>query len=179
MTSASQNRQAEWVTIGGNNYDFNPATQTQSEARARCIRLGGKLFEPQNPETNRDVFVQAGAKLPGNTNLWIGVSDIGDEDNFSYLSSGIRVNFVCESSNLGAVGCWETAPAAGGAPTVNCVTGKAADDGKWTNQVCTTTHGSICESPGETPPPPPPASGSTCLESGTAVLLGMLFFCSV
>ena len=54
---------AEWVTIGGNNYDFNPATQTQSEARARCIRLGGKLFEPQNPETNRDVFVQAGIHM--------------------------------------------------------------------------------------------------------------------
>ena len=51
---------AEWVSIGGKNYDFNPALQTQSEARARCIRFGGKLFEPKDAATNRDVFVQAG-----------------------------------------------------------------------------------------------------------------------
>ena len=43
-----------------------------------------------------------------------------------------------------------------------------------------TTAGSICERAGSvtTAKPtksPPPASGSTCLKSGTAVLLGMLF----
>merc|ERR1711935_5972 len=70
MTSVSGNLEAEWVTIGGNNYDFNPAEQTQMKARARCIRLGGKLFEPKNSAINKDVFVQAGAKLQKGTLLY-------------------------------------------------------------------------------------------------------------
>ena len=51
---------AEWVEIGGKNYDFNAVGLTQSEASARCIRFGGKLFEPRDAKTNKDVFVQAG-----------------------------------------------------------------------------------------------------------------------
>ena len=51
---------AEWTMIGGKNYDFNPAPLTQSEASARCIRLGGKLFEPKDAKTNKDVILQAG-----------------------------------------------------------------------------------------------------------------------
>ena len=45
-----------------------------------------------------------GAKLSGNTDLWIGVSDIGDENSFTYLSDGTLVNFVCESSAGGRAG---------------------------------------------------------------------------
>ena len=83
------------------------------------------------------------------------------------------------------LGCWLTAAAGGAPPLVpapagianNCVTGSSGTDGKWSNVACTGTSGSICERDGETTPAPPPASGSTCLESGTAVLLGMLFFC--
>ena len=45
-----------------------------------------------------------GAELSGNTDLWIGVSDIGDEDSFTYVSDGTLVNFVCESSNAGRAG---------------------------------------------------------------------------
>ena len=51
---------AEWVEIGGKNYDFNAVGLTQSEASARCIRFGGKLFEPRDAKTNKDVFLQAG-----------------------------------------------------------------------------------------------------------------------
>ena len=51
---------AEWIEIGGKNYDINIAPLTQSEARARCIRFGGKLFEPKDAKTNKDVFLQAG-----------------------------------------------------------------------------------------------------------------------
>ena len=51
---------AEWIEIGGKSYDFNPAGLTQSEARARCIRFGGKLFEPKDAKTNKDVFLKAG-----------------------------------------------------------------------------------------------------------------------
>ena len=45
-----------------------------------------------------------GAKLNGATTLWIGVSDIGDEDTFTYKSDGVLVNFVCESSAAGRAG---------------------------------------------------------------------------
>ena len=51
---------AEWVLIGGKCYEFNAIGLTQSEASARCIGSGGKLFEPRDAKTNRDVFVQAG-----------------------------------------------------------------------------------------------------------------------
>ena len=51
---------AGWIEIGGKNYDFNAVALTQSEASARCIRFGGKLFEPRDSKTNKDVFVQAG-----------------------------------------------------------------------------------------------------------------------
>ena len=51
---------AERVEMGGKNYDFNPVGLTQSEASARCIRFGEKLFEPRDAKTNRDVFLQAG-----------------------------------------------------------------------------------------------------------------------
>ena len=54
---------AEWVLIGGRNYDFNPGPLSQNDAKARCIRMGGKLFEPKDKKTNRDVFVQAGNTL--------------------------------------------------------------------------------------------------------------------
>merc|ERR1712238_47316 len=187
MISASgNNRQAEWVLIGGKNYDFNPAALTQSEARARCIRFGGKLFEPKDATTNRDVFVQAGAKLNGGTDLWIGVSDVGTEDSFTYLSDGTLVNFVCESSAGGRAGCWATGqPATTG---LDCVVGNSAGGGKWTVLACTATgagkFGSICEMMEETPTStsapeiPPPASGSTSLKCGIAVFIGTLLLLS-
>ena len=50
------------MEIGGKNYDFNPVGLTQSEASSRCIRFGGKLFEPRDAQTNKYVFVQAGIK---------------------------------------------------------------------------------------------------------------------
>merc|ERR1712238_25099 len=196
MTSASgYNRQAEWVSIGGKNYDFNPAAQTQSEARARCIRLGGKLFEPKDATTNRDVFVQAGAKLIGGNNLWIGVSDVGTEDSFTYLSDGTLVNFVCESSAGGKAGCWLTNADMTNQPTpeattadLDCVVGNSAQDGQWSVIACTATgagkFGSICEMMEETPTStsapatPPPASGSTSLKSGIAVFIGTLLLLS-
>merc|ERR1739848_636025 len=75
--------EAEWIEIGGKNYDINIVPLTQGEATARCIRFGGKLFEPKDAKTNKDVFLQAGgiAVLPS-TAFWIGVSDIGEEDSF-------------------------------------------------------------------------------------------------
>jgi len=148
MTSASgYNREAEWVSIGGKKYDFNPAPLTQSEARSRCIRFGGKLFEPKDATTNKDVFVQAGAKLNGASSLWIGVSDVGDEGSFTYLSDGTLVNFVCESSNGGKAGCWGTAEPAqfvipstqetvNVADQLNCVVGNPGNSGKWATIGC-------------------------------------------
>merc|ERR1712238_101640 len=229
MTSASgYNREAEWVSIGGKKYDFNPAPLTQSEARSRCIRFGGKLFEPKDATTNKDVFVQAGAKLNGASSLWIGVSDVGDEGSFTYLSDGTLVNFVCESSNGGKAGCWGTAEPAqfvipstqetvNVADQLNCVVGNPRNNGKWATIGCSVSPsipaiveivgvgaegdedfvaaaagvdgvvstpskmGSICERDDEpastTPsaPAPAPASGSTCLKSGIAVVIGTLF----
>jgi len=227
MTSVSgYKRQAEWVSIGGKNYDFNLAPLTQPEASARCIRFGGKLFEPRDAKTNRDVFIQAGAKLNGNTKLWIGISDVGTETEFTYLSDGARVNFVCEGSDE-ASGCWRALQpipqvAAGtdaggqiGAATQNldCVFGSSDQDGKWQTSNCvlnvvdqpikdadaTTAgiaadtydfvaplaakFGSICEkdaaptTQAPNTPTPPETSDSTCLKSGIAVMIGMLFFC--
>ena len=51
---------AEWIQIGGKNYDINVVKLTLHEAKARCIRFGGKLFEPKDAKTNKDVFLQAG-----------------------------------------------------------------------------------------------------------------------
>jgi hypothetical protein len=173
MTSVSG--QAQWVLIGGKNYDFNPVPLSQGDAKVRCIREGGKLFEPKDAKTNQDVFDQAGTILGqqggANRNLWIGVSDTVTDLEFTYLSDESLVNFICQGSDKGTTGCWLAEPesdAASGTDT-DCVTGSSGSNGKWTNQVCTSAFGSICESAGKAPPPP--VSGSTCLESGTAVLL--------
>ena len=47
---------AEWVEIGGKNYDFNPAGMSHSEASAMCKSMGGKLFEPKDEKTNREAI---------------------------------------------------------------------------------------------------------------------------
>ena len=39
-----------------------------------------------------------------NRDLWIGVSDIGEEDSFTYLSDETLVNFNCENSFEGRAG---------------------------------------------------------------------------
>ena len=44
---------------------------------------------------------QAGAVA---RNLWIGVTDIGTEDEFTYLSDESLVNWVCEGSAAGRAG---------------------------------------------------------------------------
>ena len=49
-------------------------------------------------------IVFKGAKFNGNTRLWIGISDVGTENEFTYLSDGTLVNFVCESSAAGRAG---------------------------------------------------------------------------
>ena len=87
--------------------------------------------------------------------------------------------------NYDFLGCRIAAP---GSTTENFVTGSSSDDGRWTIRDCSAAvntnnvFGSICERGGSVTTAPPttsplPDSGSTFLESGTAVLLGMLFFC--
>ena len=49
------------------------------------------------------IFKGGTVALPS-TAFWIGVSDIGEEDSFTYLSDGTLVNFVCESSSAGRAG---------------------------------------------------------------------------
>jgi len=152
ISAGTYDRKAEWALIGGKNYDFNPVGQTQSEASARCIRFGGKLFEPRDAQTNRNVFTQAGAKLSVDTKLWIGISDVGEEASFTYLSDGTLVNWVCESSASGT-GCWqgsqpvvEAAFANSSSPTtaelatrnLDCVFGTAKAVGKWAVSNCVT-----------------------------------------
>ena len=49
-----------------------------------------------------NVFI--GAKFNADTKLWIGVSDVGEENSFTYLSDGTLVNWVCQSSEMGRAG---------------------------------------------------------------------------
>lgn len=187
--------QVQWQKIGEKEYFFNAAPLTQADANAKCRGLKAKLFEPKTEETNREVFVQAGVKLgqlPAGVarTLWIGVSDRITEAVFTYVSDEKPVAFTCKGNSAApapSTGCWATATAPV-APT-DCVSSSSNADGKWTEVACGGTLGSICErdvKPTAAPPtqkPPtqkptiPTDSGSTCLESGAAVLLGMLFFC--
>ena len=90
------------------------------------------------------------------------------------------------------LGCWRAGnPATGDTGLLNCVIGQPARDGQWRNIACTTfvsgpstgqtvKKGSICESDvptSTTPSPsaPPPSSGSSCLESGTSIMMGIMF----
>jgi hypothetical protein len=187
VSAGAYKSQAGWIEIGGKNYDFNAVALTQSEASARCIRFGGKLFEPRDAKTNKDVFVKAAAKFNANTRLWIGVSDVGEENSFTYLSDGTLVNWVCETSQGGRAGCWGTSqPVAEDRATpdpasldLDCVFGTADGDGKWAVSNCVQNvpgvpaavvvgginfgmnpakFGSICEKDvAPNPPPPPPA----------------------
>merc|ERR1712166_515112 len=181
----------KWVSIGEKDYNFYPVPLSQGNAISRCFREGGQLFEPKDEKTNTNVFIQAGSIL-GNSGgqvrrLWIGVSDVVREDEYTYLSDNSLVTFTCQGTlGLTNGGCWNGNPTAGGTAS-NCVSGSSFNDGRWSIQPCAvaTVFGSICErdgkitpaTPAPPPPPPPTASGSSCLESGTAVLLGMLFFC--
>ena len=55
-----------------------------------------------DPLTFTNVFI--GGKFSANTKFWIGVSDTGKENSFTYLSDGTLVNWVCESSQGGRAG---------------------------------------------------------------------------
>lgn len=149
-------RQAEWEKIGGINYDFNPAPLTQADAKKYCIANGGRLFEPRTSKINRDVFLRAGAKLNGATDLWIGISDIGAEGLFKYISDETDVGWKCEAS-APPTGCWRTSEpvvelaltglAAGSRARANaeatqnldCVVGSSGTDGQWAVKGCSVT----------------------------------------
>jgi len=108
ISAGAYDRQAEWVRIGEKQYEFHTVGLNQGEASARCIGMGGKLFEPKDSTTNRDVFLQAGAKFPGATRMWIGVSDANAENAFTYLSDSSTVEFSCAEPGAASTvaGCW-------------------------------------------------------------------------
>jgi hypothetical protein len=146
-------RKAQWIQVGGKNYDFNPAPLSQPDAKKRCIANGGRLFEPRDEKTNRDVFIRAGAELGGATNLWIGISDVGTENVFRYISDEQSVNWKCDGSatTVNTIGCWRVAQPItentgaavdGEIPTatvnLDCVFGSPSQDGKWQTSNCNT-----------------------------------------
>ena len=55
-----------------------------------------------DPLTFTNVFIAA--TFNAETRLWIGVSDVGEENYFTYLSDGTLVNWVCETSEDGRAG---------------------------------------------------------------------------
>ena len=81
-------------------------------------------------------------------------------------------------------GCWQgnvgtpAQPASGvAAEGRDCVVGNPARKGFWANFACSRNVASICERdvPSETTPSPLPSSVSTCLQSRTTIMMGILF----
>lgn len=121
-------------------------------ARGRCLGMGGKLFEPKDAATNRDVFRQAAIELStAAARLWIGVDDIVTENSFTYSSDAKPVTFSCDEtgSTPAVAGCWRGVDAtttvaqpipevAADAPSVglDCVFGRADRGGKWATSNC-------------------------------------------
>ena len=79
-----------FIQYGSLCYNFNTTLVSWFEARDTCQRLGAILAEPKTVGENtfiKDLFIQNGG-----SNTWLGASDLGQEGQWRWESSGDRMS---------------------------------------------------------------------------------------
>ena len=128
-----------WEKLDCTSYYVNTEKKNNKDAKADCIRMGGKLVEPRNAKHN--AFVTQLAEKKGLYRFWIGIHDRKENDN--------EGNFVYESNNKDII--WKNWLY--GRPTGykynKCHGGHCAEGlcpkGNWNDQCCTQSNAYVCE----------------------------------
>ena len=128
-----------WEKLDCTSYYVNTEKKNNQDAKADCIRMGGKLVEPTNAKHN--AFVTQLAEKKGLYRFWIGIHDRKENDN--------EGNFVYESNNKDII--WKNWLY--GRPTGykynKCHGGHCAEGlcpkGNWHDQCCTQSNAYVCE----------------------------------
>ena len=142
--------------VQGKCYFFETTKLDHQSARANCnakFRSEGKLFEPRSLEINSEVFFKAESEfgslliksptgtgwLLNSARIWIGVSDIDDDNIFKYTESKQVLNMTPSWAPGNPSNFWK-----GG--DENCVEFAFVSDAKWNDRDCSAEQFSICES---------------------------------
>ncbi|XP_062590355.1 collectin-12-like [Saccostrea cucullata] len=94
LTNSKQVCEAGWVPYEDHCYYFSKATRTFKDAVPSCYGVSSALVEPSTIAEERWVLLQSVVR--GIKNIWIGVTDLHENDNFVYISNG---NSVQEAYN--------------------------------------------------------------------------------
>ncbi|KAJ1082582.1 hypothetical protein NDU88_002747 [Pleurodeles waltl] len=103
------------------------------EANEDCIAKGGTLATPRNIDENNAVRDYGKKSLPGQTEFWLGITDMVTEGKFVDVN-GIPINYFN----------WNRAQPNGG-KRENCALLNQSAQGKWQDEVCRSLKKYICE----------------------------------
>ena len=122
-------------------YYFVLGPKTYAEAKAFCISLGRKLFEPKSPQVN--VEVTELVQNEGVSNFWVGIHDIANEGDFVYDSNGQIINYQNwnsgEPNSAGEEDCTE----------IYVSYNIYVENGKWNDVPCNNQLSFVCEKSGK------------------------------
>ncbi|TSL68242.1 Tetranectin-like protein [Bagarius yarrelli] len=105
------------------------------EANEDCIAQGGTLATPRNLRENNELRDYAKLSSPGNTDFWIGVTDIVKEGHYVDVNS-IPITYFN----------WDqTKKEPTGGKRESCAVLSISAQGKWHDEVCRTERRYICE----------------------------------
>ncbi|XP_062610416.1 collectin-12-like, partial [Saccostrea cucullata] len=89
LTNSKQVCEAGWVPYGDQCYYFSKAIGTFNDAVPSCYGVSSVLVEPNTIAEERWVLLQSVVR--GIQTIWIGVTDLLQNDNFVYISNGKSV----------------------------------------------------------------------------------------
>ena len=116
---------------------FEEALINFESAKAKCKQKGGKLYEPQDVEKMKEIAAIADDYHGGNYWVWIGITDIDEEDTYVYDSNSLSINFTPTwITNYGRCGT-----------SCNCICTptKGSKFGKLSDVKCSELRSSICQ----------------------------------
>jgi len=134
-----------WWFLEENCYFFGKKERSFEKAQNFCMDMNSTLFEPKNLKTNDLVFEKAknvserwGSQYKF---FWIGIHDLNNEGNFTYVSDQNETVIPWDNWNEGEPNNFKNGE--------DCV--YSHDHGKWNDMNCTAKSEFICEKPANGP----------------------------
>ncbi|XP_071954046.1 uncharacterized protein [Antedon mediterranea] len=138
--------QEGWLPFQESCYKFQTTKMTWSDARANCKALGADLVVVRNQEENDFLY----ANSPATGDVWIGLSDMGSEADFTWVST--------ECSQYKNFGYGEPNNYGNGE---DCVELDSTNSDNWNDSPCNIRRSYVCEI-SNFEDREPPSYGSTC-----------------
>eukprot|EP00105_Crassostrea_gigas_P002886 XP_011415569.1 PREDICTED: perlucin-like protein [Crassostrea gigas] len=132
-TAANTERACDngWLPYKNHCYWFSPSPDTFHYAVIICSEKGSKLLEIKDATEEKWVLLQS--RIRGYSQVWIGLTDVVDDDEYVFPSSG----FTSRYSN------WDKEEPGGGT-IENCV-GLQTKGRKWHDYLCTNKFSYACK----------------------------------